>query len=187
MLCFLTCSVEWDEGTIQENGGKLASTVRTCEGIPACGAEIGNWTVVIIGCGIDVVPINQNCWINKNCSRFLCHGGVQKMFELLALPSLIMVQYLQQWFGEVLPGFCLSIALLFTLSNYLSIYLPIHLCFCLSVIPSIYPSVVSSIYPSITRSISLLFILSIYLSLSLKWSTFTHLKQCQLLNTQVWC
>ncbi len=34
-------------------------------GIPACRAEIGNWTVVIIGCGIDVVPINQNCWINK--------------------------------------------------------------------------------------------------------------------------
>ncbi len=31
MLCFLTCSVEWDEGMIQENGGKLASTVRTCE------------------------------------------------------------------------------------------------------------------------------------------------------------
>lgn len=34
-------------------------------GIPTCRAEIGNWAVVIIGCRIDVVPINQNCWINK--------------------------------------------------------------------------------------------------------------------------
>lgn len=110
-------------------------------GIPACRAEIGNWTVVIIGCGIDVVPINQNCWINKNCSRFLCHGGVQKMFELLAPPSLIMVQYLQQWFGEVLPGFCLSTALSFTRSNYLSFLPSIHLLF----LPSIHLLLVLSV------------------------------------------
>lgn len=80
-------------GMGQRNGGKLATTRKT-RSIPACKAEIGNWAVVITGCGIDVVPINQNCWINKNCSRFFFfffplffffnHGGVQKMFQSLS-------------------------------------------------------------------------------------------------------
>lgn len=120
---------------------KIGDYCEDLWGIPACGAEIGNWTVVIIGCGIDVVPINQNCWINKNCSRFLCHGGVQKMFELLALPSLIMVQYLQQRFGEVLPDIYQSV----------SFYLSLYLSYCWSIYLAIYLSVICSIYPHWTK------------------------------------
>lgn len=53
-----------------EKWRKIGDHKEDLQGIPACEAEIGNWAVVITGCGIDVVPINQNCWINKNCSRF---------------------------------------------------------------------------------------------------------------------
>lgn len=135
-------------------------------GIPACRAEIGNWTVVIIGCGIDVVPINQNCWINKKCSRFLCQVGVQKMFELLALPLLIMVQYLQQWFVEVLSGSGLFIYLSF----YLSLYLYLCLCVSLSL------TNIDCFFPSIHVVSSIQSIAYFIHHLSLEWSTFTHLK-----------
>lgn len=44
---------------------KIGGDSEDLWGIPTCRAEIGKWAVVITGCRIDVVPINQNCWINK--------------------------------------------------------------------------------------------------------------------------
>lgn len=86
-----------------EKWRKIGDHKEDLRGIPACEAEIGNWAVVITGCGIDVVPINQNCWINKNCSRFFFAMVVsKKCFKLLALPLFAMFQYLQQWSGKIL-------------------------------------------------------------------------------------
>lgn len=94
-----------------EKWRKIGDYKEDLRGIPACEAEIGNWAVVITGCGIDVVRINQNCWINKNCSRFfifyffysICHGPFQKMLQSLCpLPLLTVFQYLQQMVGKIL-------------------------------------------------------------------------------------
>lgn len=49
---------------------EMAENWQPKEDLRASKAEIGNWAVVITGCGIDVVPINQNCWINRNCPSF---------------------------------------------------------------------------------------------------------------------
>lgn len=81
--------VRWNNAKIWAEDGhekwrKIGDHKEDLRGIPACKEEIGNWAVVITGCGIDVVPINQNCWINKNCSRFFCHGAVQNMFQTLS-------------------------------------------------------------------------------------------------------
>lgn len=61
---FAHMRLEIRKGEGPEKCGKLAYIKTTCV-VPACKVEIGNWAVVITGCGIDVVPINQNCWINK--------------------------------------------------------------------------------------------------------------------------
>lgn len=66
-------------------------------GTPTCRAEIGNWAVVIIGCRIDVVPINQNCWINKKLFKASVPWRCQKYVNyVLALSPFIVFQYLQQ-------------------------------------------------------------------------------------------
>ncbi len=150
-------------------------------GIPACKAEIGNWTVVIIGCGIDVVPINQNCWINKKMLKvslpWRCPKNVRTPSPTIAhygpIPT-AMICRSSSW----LRSTCLCL--------FLYLFISVSVCVCLShkqrSFLSIYPccffhqSIYHSFYPSIAHSIH---------HLSLEWSTFTHLKQCPLQNTWV--
>ncbi len=129
-------------------------------GIPACRAEIGNWTVVIIGCGIDVVPINQNCWINKKMLKvslpWRCPKNVRTPSPTIAhygpIPT-AMICRSSSW----LRSTCLCL--------FLYLFISVSVCVCLSLtnrdrfFPSIH--VVSSTNPSITRSIRLLLILFI--------------------------
>lgn len=86
LICSPT-ALKHQAGDGPEQWRKIGDHKEDLRGIPACKVEIGNWAVVITGCGIDVVPINQNCWINKNCSRIFCRGSVQKMFQTLS-PSI---------------------------------------------------------------------------------------------------
>lgn len=77
---------------------KIGDSGEDLWGISTCRAEIGNWAVVIIGYRIDVVPINQNCWINKKIVQGFCAMAVSKICQnyALALPPFIVFQYLQQ-------------------------------------------------------------------------------------------
>lgn len=87
------------------DGGKLAAHEEDLRGIPACEAEIGKGAVVITDCGIDVVHINQNCWINKNCLGFFyffCQGAFPKSISIsLGLPLLNIFQCLHQVASQV--------------------------------------------------------------------------------------
>lgn len=106
-----------------EKWRKIGDRKEDLRGIPVCEAEIGNWAVVITGCGIDVVPINQNCWINKNCSRFFCHGAVQKMFQTLS-PSIaryVPIPTAMSWQNLCLRVLMQFFPLFFTLPSFLQL------------------------------------------------------------------